>query len=91
MAHSLSAKKRDRQNEKRRGHNLWRKAQVKTAVKALEKAIHGGKKEEVPALLSEAYKKLDRVADGGTIHKKTASRKKSRLAKRANKMATAKA
>ena len=91
MAHSLSAKKRDRQNEKRHGRNQWRKAQVKTAVKTLEKAIHSGKKEEVPALLSAAYKKLDRVADHGTMHKKTASRKKSRLAKRANKMAVAKA
>ncbi len=33
MAHSLSAKKRDRQNAKRRGRNRWRKDQVKEAVK----------------------------------------------------------
>jgi len=90
VAHSLSAKKRDRQNAKRHGRNQWRKAQVRTAVKALEKAIHDGKKEEASTLLSEAYRKLDRVADRGTLHKKTASRKKSRLAKRLNKM-TAKA
>jgi len=91
VAHSLSAKKRDRQNTKRHSHNLWRKTQIKTAVKAFEVAVHDGKKEEAATLLSTAFQKLDRVADGGTIHKKTASRKKSRLAKRLNKMAAAKA
>lgn len=90
MANSLSAEKRDRQNAKRRGRNRWRKEQVKTAVKAVETAIHAGKKDDAVTALKDAYKKLDRVAAKGTIHKNAASRKKSRLAKKIAKL-TAKA
>jgi len=86
VAHSLSAKKRDRQNDKRRGRNRWRKDQIKDAVKSFEKALADGNKDAAAAQLKVVYQKLDRVACKGTIHKNAASRKKSRLAKRLAKV-----
>ncbi|MBI5723122.1 MAG: 30S ribosomal protein S20 [Planctomycetes bacterium] len=82
MANSLSAKKRIRQSLKRRGRNRWRKDQVKDAVKAFEDAVHKGDSRQAADLLKAAYHELDRVSAKGTIHKKTAARKKSRLARR---------
>lgn len=89
MANSISAEKRIRQGLKRRARNRWRKEGVKNAVKAFEEAVHAGKKTEAAKLLSAAYKELDSVSAKGTIHKNTASRKKSRLAARLNKMGAA--
>ncbi|MCJ7544785.1 MAG: 30S ribosomal protein S20 [Phycisphaerae bacterium] len=88
MAHSLSAKKRVRQNIKRRARNRRRKAQVKQAVKQFDLAIQGNNPEQAAQQLRALYKTLDQVAAKGTIHKKTAARKKSRLARRLNKLPT---
>ncbi len=86
MAHSLSAQKRIRQNAKHRARNRWRKDKLKTAVKALEQAIHDGKKDDGPARLKALYATLDKTAAKGTIHKNAANRKKARMARRLNKM-----
>ena len=84
MAHSLSAKKRVRQNIKRRARNRARKDQIKEAVKGFTAAITGGKLDVAATELRKAVQKLDRVATKGTIHKNTAARKRSRLTKRLN-------
>ncbi len=84
MAHSLSAKKRVRQNAKRRTINRARKSQVKTQVKRLETALSAGNVDAAAAEFQATVKKLDKVAATSTMHKKTAARKKSRLAKRLN-------
>lgn len=84
MAHSLSAKKRVRQNAKRRVINRARKSQVKTQVKRLETALSAGNVEAADTEFRATVKKLDKVAATSTMHKKTAARKKSRLAKRLN-------
>ena len=88
MAHSLSAKKRDRQNVKHRGINRWRKDKVKTAVRSFEESVQAGNKDQAAEQLKAVYKSLDKIAAKGTIHKNAASRKKSRLAKRLAKVAT---
>lgn len=88
MAHSLSAKKRDRQNAKRRGRNRWRKDQLKGALKSFEQALKEGKKDEAATQLKTVYKKIDQTCAKGTIHKNAASRTKSRLAKRLVKAQT---
>ena len=85
MAHTLSAKKRIRQNVKRRARNRWRKGQVKDAVKAFEDTLKGGNKKKMGEALRTCYKKLDQVAAKGTIHKNAAARTKARLAKAMNK------
>jgi small subunit ribosomal protein S20 len=82
VAHSLSAKKRIRQNAKRRARNRWRKRQVKEAVKAFEDALRDDDADKAAAQLKLCYKRLDTVAAKGVIHKNTAARMKSRLAKR---------
>ena len=91
MAHSLSAKKRIRQNAKLRGRNRWRKDQLKQTLKAFDDAVQSGDAAKAAKVLQTCFKKLDQVAAKGTIHKNAASRKKSRLAKRLDKTAKAKA
>lgn len=84
MAHSLSAKKRVRQNVKKRVINRARKSQVKTQIKRFEAALTSGDMTAASEQYRLAAKKLDSVAATGTMHKKTAARKKSRLAKKLN-------
>ena len=88
MAHSLSAKKRVRQNEKSRTTNRARKSQVKTQIKHLEETLSIGDAEKANQELQEVIKKLDKTAATSTMHKKTAARKKSRLAKKVNALET---
>lgn len=82
MAHSLSAKKRTRQNLKRRGRNRWRKKQVKDAEREFDEALRAGNTDKAAEQLKVVYKCLDKVAAKGTIHKNAAARRKSRLAKK---------
>lgn len=91
MAHSLSAKKRVRQNVKARTINRARKSQVKTQIKHLEAVIENGDVEAATAQLLVVTKKLDQTASTSTMHKKTAARKKSRLTKRVNALTAKKA
>ncbi len=91
MANLDSSKKRIRQNEKCRERNRARKSLIKTATRQLLDAIHDGDMQTAKSLLSTASKRIDQVAAKGTIHRNTAARKKSRLAKRLNKAAAAKA
>jgi small subunit ribosomal protein S20 len=57
---------------------------VKTSVKNLEEAIAAGDVAAAEESLKETTRKLDKVAATSTMHKKTAARKKSRLAKKVN-------
>ena len=84
MAHSLSAKKRIRQNEKRRALNRWRKRSIKSAEKDFLDAVHDGDVAKAEETYRAVSKALDQVAAKGTIHKNAASRKKGRLAQRLN-------
>jgi small subunit ribosomal protein S20 len=86
VAHSLSAKKRVRQNNKRRTINRARKSQVKTQIKHFETALSNGDLEAASEQYQLVVQKLDKTASTSTIHKRTAARKKSRLAKRLNSL-----
>ena len=86
MAHSLSAKKRIRQNVKRRALNRWRRGQVKDSTKEFLTAVQGGDQAKAQELFKAATRTLDRIAAAGTIHKNTAARRKSRLAARLKRM-----
>ena len=87
MAHSLSAKKRVRQNEKARTINRARKSVIKTQVKKLEAALAAGDRDTAQKEFHAVVKGLDKTAATSTMHKRTAARKKSRLAKRLNALA----
>jgi len=86
VAHSLQAKKRAKQNVANRTINRARKSRVKTQVKHFEAALDAGDVEAATEQLRLVSQKLDKTASTSTMHKKTASRKKSRLAKQLNKM-----
>ncbi len=86
MAHSKSARKRARQNLKRRLRNRRQQAAVKDSIRALDEAIQAGKGKPAEKQLQEVYKRLDRSAAKGTLHRNTAARKKSRLARKVNQL-----
>ncbi len=89
MAHSLSAKKRVRQDARRRIINRARKSQVKTLLKQFEAAIAAGNVEVAGQQLRTMCRKLDKTAATSTMHKRTVARKKSRLARKLNALKTA--
>jgi small subunit ribosomal protein S20 len=91
VAHSLQAKKRAKQNVNRRTINRARKSQIKTQIKHLEAAVTAGDTEKATEQYRLIVKKLDKTAATSTMHKKTAARKKSRLAKKLNAMKAKKA
>jgi small subunit ribosomal protein S20 len=84
VAHSLSAKKRIRQNAKKRVINRARKSQVKTQIKRFEAVLASGDATAASEQYRLAAKKLDSVGATSTMHKRTAARRKSRLAKKLN-------
>ncbi len=90
MAHSISAKKRARQNTRRNVINRARKSRIKTQVKKLEQALVSGDAAAAKQQYLQMVKKLDKIAATSSMHKKTAARKKSRMAKRLRKLALAK-
>ena len=87
MAHSLSAKKRVRQNAKRNVINRARKSMVKTQMKHFLTALDAGDAAQAAEQYKALSTKLDKVASTSTMHKNTAARIKSRMAKRLNDMA----
>jgi len=88
VAHSLSAKKRIRQNEKSRVINRARKSQIKTQIKHFTDDLKAGNVDEAAEAYRLVTKKLDKTAATSTMHKRTAARKKSRLAKKLNALKT---
>ncbi len=91
MAHSLSAKKRVRQNAKRRVINRARKSMVKTQIKHFETALGEGDMDKASEQFHLLSQRLDKVASTSTMHKNTAARIKSRMARRLNKAKAGKA
>lgn len=85
MATHKSALKRHRQSLQRRDRNRARKSQMKTAVKKLVSAMENKDADTLQAALKESQSVIAKTASRGVIHKKTASRKISRLTRRAQR------
>jgi len=87
LANIKSAKKRNRQNEKRRLRNQAVKSSIRSAAKKVIKAVES-KDERDPEKIKELYhtyvKTIDNAARKRVVHSNTAARKKSRLAKKVN-------
>lgn len=81
---NLSAIKKARQAEKHRLHNRTVKTSIKTVTKKVETAVGEKNKEEAQKAFAEAAEVISKAASKGVIHKNTASRKISRLAKLTN-------
>ena len=82
MANTPQAKKRIRRNEKRAEINGARMSRIRNFVKKVELAIEGGDKEAAKTALLNAQPEMARGVARGVMHKNTAARKMSRLAKR---------
>lgn len=87
MANTSSAKKAARQAVRRTEINKARRSSMKTEVRRVEDAIKAGNKDAAAQALKAAEPVLARTAQKGLIHKKTASRKVSRLTARVKAMA----
>ncbi|MCK4871924.1 MAG: 30S ribosomal protein S20 [Phycisphaerales bacterium] len=82
MAHSLSAKKRIRQNVKNQARNRWRKITMRTAIKSCLQAISHGTDDEARTSFRTACSIIDKTASKRVIHRNMAARTKSRLSAR---------
>jgi small subunit ribosomal protein S20 len=89
VANHKSAEKRNRQAQERRLRNRMVRSKMKTAIRKLNEVIDTGNVEEARSALAAAVPVIAKTASKGTIHKKNASRKISRLTKRVNKMEAA--
>ena len=81
MANTKSAIKRMRQSETRRARNRMIRSKVRTAVKIARTAVAGPAPEARSAVL-DAIRTLDKAVTKGVLHRNTAARKKSALARR---------
>jgi len=88
MANTKSAKKAARQTVRRTAANKTRRSRLRSSVRKVEEAIASGNKEAARAALKEAEPVIVRTAQKGMVHRKSASRKVSRLAKRVGAMGT---
>jgi small subunit ribosomal protein S20 len=86
MANTTSAKKAARKMVRRTEINKGRRSNMKTEVRKVEEAIAAGNKAAAVSALKVAEPVLVRTAQKGVLHRKTASRKVSRLAARVKAM-----
>jgi small subunit ribosomal protein S20 len=93
MAHSLSARKRVRQNQAARARNRWRLRSMREAIKTFRDKLLHGSVEEATEAMRACIRIVDRTAQKGVIHKNQAARRKSRMsaALKAKKTTKAKA
>ena len=79
MANIASARKRARQSEKRRLHNVGFRSMMRTQIKKVITAIQSGDKQAASAAYSVAVPVIDRMANKGLTHKNKAARHKQKL------------
>ena len=87
MANHKSAKKRVRQNEKRRAVNRTRRSGLRTQIKKLRAAFTGSDQNASQELLNPTISAIDKAVNKGVLHKNTAARYKSRLTGHVNALA----
>jgi small subunit ribosomal protein S20 len=86
MANTKSAKKATRKIARRTEINKARRTRMRTSLRRVEDAIASGDKTAAHAALVAAEPALMRAARTGIVHKKSASRKVSRLTHRIAKI-----
>jgi small subunit ribosomal protein S20 len=84
MANTKQAKKRAAQSDRRRARNRSVVTRVRNVVKNLRRTAET-EAAKVGDLLSNAVSELDVAVRKGVLHRKTASRLKSRISRTANK------
>ena len=89
MARSLSSRKAHRQNLKRAERNKARRSVLKTGVRKVRDAIQARDPGAAEKTFRDAAQMLDRGANRKTVHRNTAARRKSRLARQINALKAA--
>lgn len=89
MPNIKSAEKRVRITERRNLRNVSLKSALRTTLKKFETAVAQADVEQARLALNVATRALDKAATKGIIHRNNASRRKSRLTLRFNKLANA--
>ena len=79
MANSPQAKKRARQAEQSRIHNMSRRSEMRTYLKQVVKAVEANDLDLAKTIYLKASSTVDKLANKGLIHKNKAARHKSRL------------
>ena len=87
MANSPQARKRARQNVKRRSRNMSERAAVRTYIKKFYKILESKDAEAAQEAFNAACSKIDRSAQKGLQHKNKAARLKSRMNARLKELA----
>ncbi len=87
MPNTKSAAKAMRQSRRRRDINSKTRSKVKNATKQVKKFTSDNNVNEALKALRDAMSALDKAVKKGVVHKNTASRKKSRMAKAIAKLA----
>jgi small subunit ribosomal protein S20 len=90
LANTKSAKKRIRQNSRRRVRNARIRTRAKSSVRTARQAIGAGDTAASQAAVKSAIEELDRAASKGVIHRNNAARRKGRLQKQLAQAKTAK-
>ena len=87
MANIKSARKRAKQAEKSRLHNMGLRSKMRTHVKNVLKAVEKGDKDAADAAYKAAVPVIDSMINKGIVTKNKAARHKSRLNKMVKAMA----
>jgi small subunit ribosomal protein S20 len=82
MANHFSALKRARQTTKRTARNRANASQLRTALRNMRESLEKGDKVAAAKTYQETTSALDKAIQKGVLHENTASRYKSRLARR---------
>ena len=80
MANIKSARKRAKQAEVRRNHNMRLHTAARTAIKNTKKALAAGDQAAAAKVLQESQRVIDRIVAKGVMHRNAGDRHKSRLA-----------
>ncbi|MBI3393809.1 MAG: 30S ribosomal protein S20 [Nitrospirae bacterium] len=88
MARHKSTEKRDRQSQKKRLSNRSVKSKIRTLTKHVIEALEKGDTETARKALAGAVPAIDKAGGKGIFHKKTASRKVSRLVRKVTAVKT---
>jgi small subunit ribosomal protein S20 len=83
VANIKSQIKRNRQNERRRVRNKAIRTELRTSAKKVRTASEGGQAEAAASEFRTASRQIDKAVSRGALNKRTAARRKSRLARAA--------
>lgn len=89
MANIKSAKKRAKQAEKHRKHNVGSRSMVRTYIKKVYAAVGSNDKKLAEEYFKAAVPVIDSMTGKGLLHKNKAARHKSRLSAHIKKMTQA--